>query len=524
MNRIVFRLLIVLLACLGVGSLAVWVAGATFFLVTWLKTSSDLDSAAAGPLVRISARYDGAAAREVEDTIILPIEAQLEGIEGVAAVESISRQDGTATVNLYLRPGADSKMVQVLAQNRVALALPVVPQQVQMHGIRVIRTRPLPALWLVLGSPDQSRDLLYLRNFGQTVLVPELQRLPGVEEVSAGPEGGPHPRVWLDPDKLAARSLTAADVERLVREPPGGLDKLMPENVPEMIVKVDAAGQVVRIRDVGVVEMAGADLGLPSRWHGQSAAVIGVYGDPAQLVKAVQDRLPGWRERLPAGTGLSLLPGPATPGTEGLLIDGRLPDAASPERVRRVAEQVAGTLEGFRDTKAEGLVPAVIALPANEPQAFRLYVALCPPADRAWTAAEVGDKTRRVLAEELKDAVIRVTPPSVLGRPPRRRAPVVLLVSGPDFEESVRLANEISDRLPGSGAVANVWPEYARFVPQPYIDVNREKVAQLGVNLTDLMQTLQVYFGPVEGAGGIQVRVGQPGPGGRWKGCGRPTA
>lgn len=512
MNRTTFRNVIALLACLGLATLAVWVAGATFFLVFWLKTPADPYAAGAGPVVRISARYDGASAEEVERTVILPIEMQLAGIEDVGAVESVSRQDGTATINLYLRPGADPQMVQVLAQNRVSLALPVLPQQVNANGVRVIRTRPLPALWLALHSPDQSRDLLYLRNFGQTVLVPELQRLPGVEEVSAGPEGGPNPCVWLDPDKLAAHNLTAADVERVFREPPGGLDKLTPENLADVIVKADAAGRVVHIRDVAAVEMAGTDLGLSSRWHGQAAAVVGVYGDPAPVVKAVQDCLPGWRERLPAGTGLSLLLGPSAPGTEGLLIDGRLPDAASPERVRRVAEQIASTVEGFRDPKAERLIPAVVALPANEPQTFRLYVALGPPADRAWTAAEVGDRARQVLADEIKDAVIRVATPSVLGRPPRRRAPVVLLVSGPETEESVRLANEIRDRLAGSGAVVNVWSEYARFVPQPSIDVNREKARQLGVDLTDLMQTLQVYFGAGEGAGGIEARVGKKGP------------
>jgi multidrug efflux pump subunit AcrB len=510
MNRTGGLLLIVFLAILGVASLAVVGTGAVFVLVLWLKAPADPTVAA--PILRISARYDGAAPQEIEDAVILPIEAQLESMEGVDAIESISREDGIAAITLYLRPGTDPKVAQVIAQNRISLAIPVIPMEVQTHGIRVIRTRPLPAIWLVLGSPDQSRDLLFLRDLAQTALLPNVQATAGVEEATAAPGGGPQPRVWLDPDKLATHNLVAADVEQLFREPPGAMEKIAPEEVSDMIVKVDAAGRIVKIRDVGRVEMAGTDPGLSSRWHGNYAAVIAVFGDPAQVHDAVQERLSAWREKMPRGAELDLLPGPSSPGVEGLVIDARLPDAASPERVRRAAEQVAGKLEALRDPRAERLVPAVVALPANDPQAFRLYVALCPPGERAWTSADVSDRARRVVDEELKDAEYRVAPPTAVGLPPRRRAPVVLLVSGPEHVATVRLAIELTKRLAGSGALANVWPDYAQFVPKSTFHVDRQKAQQLGVDPADVSQTLQIFLGPAEHRGAIAVRVGQPGP------------
>jgi multidrug efflux pump subunit AcrB len=460
----------------------------------------------AGPLLRITARYDGASAEEVGPTVIVPIETELASMEYVEAVESISR-DGGATITVHLRPGTDVALAQVLAQNRVSLALPKLPDLVKRHGVRVMKGSPLPALWLVLDSPDQSRDTLYLSSFAQTILVPELAVLPGVYSASAGPGGGPSVRLALDPDKLAACNLTVADVTGALREGAGPGKELSPEQLGNLALRTEN-GNDVHLRDVARVEVASPPAEL-AQWHGAAAVAVAVEGaDAGRLLKTVEGRLPELRKRLVEGTELYLLPGPSAPGAEALLVEGRLPAAAGGERVRAAAEKLAADLARLPDPKAKTLVPAVVTLPADEPAAFRLYVALCPRGERGWTYEEISGRASRVLADR-EDMVGRVTSPAVLERLPRLRAPVVVLVKGPGVEGSVRLADEVVARLGKSDAVTNVWGDYARLTPRPFLDVDREKAKRLGVALADVMDTLQTYEGelPVLDVGGRSVRL-----------------
>jgi multidrug efflux pump subunit AcrB len=236
--------------------------------------------------------------------------------------------------------------------------------------------------------------------------------------------------------------------------------------------------------------------------------------DAGRLLEAVRDRLPALRQRLPPGTDLHLVPGPAVPGSEGLIVEGLLPDAAGEPRVRRCADEAGADVERLPDPRAHPLVPAVIDLPAEAASAFRLYVALCPPGERAWTRAEVRSRARDLLARVPRMAG-RVTSPWALTRPPLLRAPVVVVVSGPGLEDSIRLADAVRDRLAQSGAVTEVWPDYPRLVPQPSFDVDREKARRLGVDLKDVWDVLQVYLGTadVTALGGLRVGMAP-----KWRG------
>lgn len=508
-------------ACLIVACAAILVDGILLGLGVALYFASRTAGARASwPSLRITARYEGASPEVVEDTVVMPLEHQLTGLEGLEAMESVSRLD-EATITLYFRRGTDLDTAQAAAQTRVALALPVLPDVVKQNGVEVTKGGPLPAFWLILDSPDRSRHEFFLHRYAQAELVPEVARVPGVSGVSPSRDAGPQVSVWLDGERLAARNLGVAEVIRVLREQAAAGDEAQAADDLLSLVLKSGDGQVVRLRDVAQVQIG--YLGTPEmvRWHGTGAVAVAAYGDGRDtggLFHAAVGRLSDWGQRVPPGVELHLLPGLAVPGSEAVLVEGRLPDMASRERVREAAERAAQDLERLPDPKAALLVPAVFELPADEPSAFRLYVALCPADERAWSLDEFAARARQVLAQH-PDMLVRVVSPAVLSQPLRQRATVVLFVSGPEEEQAFQLAEAICDRLASEALVSDVWREYARPVPRLFVDVDREAATRLGVNLGDLWNTLQACLGelPIRDAGGRrwQVHAGQAGEFGR---------
>src|SRR5262249_21639398 len=159
----------------------------------------------------------------------------------------------------------------------------------------------LPGLWIVVASPDQRRDPLLLRRDAEIKLLPLLTAAPGVSAATAGPGLGPRIHVGLDPEELAARQLSFADVLPALRAMPGGPDgDLPPDQLPELIVRADANGKVIQLKDIGWVERTGSEPDGVARWQGDPVAFVVVEGDdPAQLSEVLADRLPTWRRRLP---------------------------------------------------------------------------------------------------------------------------------------------------------------------------------------------------------------------------------
>lgn len=490
---------IVALICLALTS-ALLVGGVVFYAVRAAFWPSDEALRASTvdrpwPSLRITAQYNGANAQTIEETITLPLETQLAGLEGVETVESVSRE-GSATITLFCRPGTDLDTIRVMACNRVALAEPMLPDEVKMRGISVTKSRLLPALWLILDSPDQSRDEIFLRNLAQTVLLPEVTTIPGVSGATAGAGNGPNVGLFLDADRLAAHGLGLADVTRALAERVQGPGKAKPvEELLNVSVRAGANGQEVFLRDVATLEVCSSGPSELVHWSSGVAAAIAVEceGDAGALFQTVQDKLPDLVGRLSKGTNLHLLPGPAIGGAEALLMDARLPDAASDERVRHVATSVAEALEGLTDPKAAKLVPAVLALPTDEPAAFRLYVALSPRNERAWSYEEISMRSRGLFAA-YPDVIFRIDLPLVLEMPPLLRAPVVVGLSGPE-DAALPVANAVRDRLVTSGVVSDLQAEYSRPVPQLWVVHDVEKSRRLAVSRDDVMNSLQAYLG-----------------------------
>src|SRR5438552_6232536 len=164
------------------------------------------------PCVQVTAFYPGANATTVRDTVAAPIEEQVSGVEGMMYMSSQSTNDGAYTLTVTFKLGMDSNMAQVLVQNRVSLALPVIPPLVQNEGINVKKMSPNTLMIVNLLSPDNRYDSIFLSNYATIYVKDELGRLPGVAGITYLGQRDYSLRAWLDPDKLAALNLSAMDV------------------------------------------------------------------------------------------------------------------------------------------------------------------------------------------------------------------------------------------------------------------------------------------------------------------------
>src|SRR6476660_7007086 len=170
------------------------------------------------PTVQVTALYPGANALTVRDTIAAPIEEQVSGVEGMLYMSSQSTNDGAYKLTVTFKLGMDSDMAQVLVQNRVSLALPVIPQLVQNEGISVKKMSPSTMMIVNLISPDGRYDNTFLSNYATIYIKDELGRLPGVAGITYLGQRDYSLRAWLDPERLAALGLSAADVVAAINQ------------------------------------------------------------------------------------------------------------------------------------------------------------------------------------------------------------------------------------------------------------------------------------------------------------------
>src|ERR1700681_2286621 len=170
------------------------------------------------PTVQVTALYPGANAQTVRDTVAAPIEAQVSGVEGMMYMSSQCTNDGSYKLTVTFKLGTDSDMAQVLVQNRVSLALPIIPPLVQNEGISVKKMSPNTLMIVNLVSPDGRYDNIFLSNYATIYVKDELGRLPGVASITYLGQRDYSLRVWLDPDKMAALKLSVTDVVTAINQ------------------------------------------------------------------------------------------------------------------------------------------------------------------------------------------------------------------------------------------------------------------------------------------------------------------
>jgi gold/copper resistance efflux pump len=256
------------------------------------------------PTVVVRAAYPGANPTVIAQTVATPLEQEINGAEGMLYMSSQSSGNGAFALTVTFEPGTDGDMAQVQVQNRVSRALPKLPQEVQRIGVTTQKASPDILMVVHLVSPGHRYDPLYLSNFAALRIRDELARIAGVGDVVIYGAGDYSLRVWLDPDKVAARSLTAGDVVQAIREqnvqvaagsvgqqPSAGSAFQLavnatgrlssPEEFANIIVRAGADGGVVRIADLGRVELGSNQYAIRSLLDNEPAAAIQILQDPS---------------------------------------------------------------------------------------------------------------------------------------------------------------------------------------------------------------------------------------------------
>jgi multidrug efflux pump len=267
------------------------------------------------PTISVTCNYPGASALDVSTSVAAPIEEQVVGVEGMYYMSSNSTNDGSYSLTVTFRHGINLNMAQVLVQNRVSLALPSLPDVIRQTGVTVKKQSPNILMGIAITASDKRYDQLYLSNFALMQIRDELSRMDGVSDVKLFGERDYSMRIWVNPNQLAARNMTAGDVVRAIREqniqvatgmvgaPPvagrqdfeitmstlGRLSDV--EQFEDIILKSDAQGNVVRIQDIGEVELGAKNQDVDVKLDGKPTVFLAVFQLPDANALVTHDLL-----------------------------------------------------------------------------------------------------------------------------------------------------------------------------------------------------------------------------------------
>ncbi|MBV7483038.1 efflux RND transporter permease subunit [Bordetella sp. BOR01] len=276
------------------------------------------------PSVVVRAQYPGANPKVIAATVASPLEESINGVEDMLYMQSQANSDGNLTTTVYFKLGVDPDKAQQLVQNRVSQALPRLPPDVQRLGVTTTKSSPTLTLVVHLISPDDRYDITYLRNYAVLNIKDRLSRISGVGEVQIWGSGSYSMRVWLDPQKVAQRGLTATDVVNAIREQnvqvAAGVIGASPTqgDVPmqfsvnaqgrlqdetefgNIILKSSSDGAVTRLSDVARIELGAQEYGLRSLLNNKPAIGMGIMQSPGANALDVSSQVRETMEELSA--------------------------------------------------------------------------------------------------------------------------------------------------------------------------------------------------------------------------------
>ena len=274
------------------------------------------------PTIQVTAAYPGANAKIVSETVASPIEQEVNGVENMLYMNSKCTNDGRMTLDITFKLGTNLDMAQVLVQNRVAIAEPKLPEEVRRQGINTKKRSPNILLVVNLVSPNESRDQLYLSNYATLNVKDALARIEGVGDIFLFGGRDYSMRVWLDPEQLASRDMNPGDVLKALSEQnvqvaagtigqspldsPGEIQLaistqgrlLDPTEFARVIVKTGADGQVVRLSEVGRVELGARTYDSVNMLDGKPSVGVVIFQLPGSNALSTAERIRAEMETL----------------------------------------------------------------------------------------------------------------------------------------------------------------------------------------------------------------------------------
>ena len=281
------------------------------------------------PVVQITAYYPGASAQVVEETVIRPIEEQVNGVEDMLYISSTANNDGSASIQIYFNTGTDSDMAQVNIQNRVAIAEPVLPEEVRRQGVTVKKQSTDMLLGINLVSSSDNIDQLFLSNYATNYLTEPLGRIPGVASAEVMGEMSYAMRIWLNPNRMTALGITVSDIRnalseqnlivaagQLGAEPAPDSQQFeysiqasgrlaYPEEFGNIVLRAREDGSYVRLKDIGRVEMGSESYSAKAKLNNEPSAFLVIYqlpdGNATDIAEQVKLRMEELSQQFPQG-------------------------------------------------------------------------------------------------------------------------------------------------------------------------------------------------------------------------------
>jgi len=287
------------------------------------------------PTVVVTANFPGANPKVIGETVASPLEQAIVGVEGMLYMSSQANNDGRMTLTITFALGTNLDTAQVQVQNRVTRTMPTLPTEVQRLGVTVDKASPDMTMVVHLTSPDNTYDMLYLSNYAAMNIKDELSRLDGVGDVRLFGLGDYSMRVWLDPDKVASRGLTATDVVNAIREqnrqvaagslgaPPAASDTsfqlsintqgrlVSEEEFENIVIRAGENGEITRLKDIARIELGSEQYALRSLLNNQPAVAMPIFQRPGSnaiaISDAVRERMAELKQSFPQGVDYEIV-------------------------------------------------------------------------------------------------------------------------------------------------------------------------------------------------------------------------
>jgi hydrophobic/amphiphilic exporter-1 (mainly G- bacteria), HAE1 family len=284
--------------------------------------------------VQVRSTYIGADAKTVEDTVTTPLERQINGVEGMKYISSSSNNDGSSSITVTFTPERNKDLAAVDVQNRVSLALANLPETVKQTGVTTKKASTSILLVYGLFSENNEYDSIFLSNYGDLFMLDAIKRIPGVGDATIFGERKYSMRLWVDPDKLAARQLTALDVSNALREQniQVGIGAIGQQPAPKnlqyqitlradsrmksaqefdnLVLKTSPDGTLVKLKDVGKAELGAQDYSSSVFFNGKPGVGIGIYQLPGsnalKVANAVKTEIDKLSKDFPPGMKISV--------------------------------------------------------------------------------------------------------------------------------------------------------------------------------------------------------------------------